>query len=367
MIGARAAVPLCAALFAAVVPAGAGARTLLVGPGRAYDRPSAAAAVARAGDTVLIAAGEYFDCARWRADGLTIAGEVSGTAGGQAGGDVTLTDLACDGKAAFVIEGNGVTIRHLGFARIRVPDDNGAGIRASGRDLTVEDSRFTNTQIGILAQSPAGGFLRVTGCRFRETGASLDASSDAGPDASLDPSPGGRVNSAIHADGFDLVRVEASDFGRARGGADMALRARRVELVDDRMEDAAAANPGQPMRGPLVMVEGGALLLQGNRIAIAAGASARPGAVLATGAASSITVRGNVMEEAGPLVPLLRNWTGQPATVEGNHVSAGGETVSDAGLDYHRLRATAAGLRDQVHAAWSAARHYAGIVWRAAD
>src|SRR4051812_885037 len=48
-------------------------RTLRVGPGRALTTPSAAAAVARNGDTVLIDAGTYAgDVATWTQDDLTL-------------------------------------------------------------------------------------------------------------------------------------------------------------------------------------------------------------------------------------------------------------------------------------------------------
>lgn len=340
----RAGLLAAAALAAALAAATAAARTLQVGPGQAYDRPSGAARDARDGDTVLIAPGDYFDCARFTADRLTIAGAP--------GGEATLTDQACDGKAALVLSGNGITIRHLGFARIRVPDDNGAGIRADGADLTVEDSRFDNTQIGILARSAAGGTLRVIGCRFRAIGATQ----------------GGRVNTAIHADGFAQVRIEASDVSDARAGAAMFLRAGAVELVGNRLSDTGGA-----MQGPLVLVDSARLRLEDNQVTLGAAAAARPGVVLATadasgdatGAADTIIVRGNLLREAGAGgVPLLRNWTGRPAVAEANSVPPGSEAVSTQGFAYHRLRASAAELRARLQALWQAARHVGGLLLR---
>jgi hypothetical protein len=50
------------------------AATLLVGPEALLKTPSAAAAIAQNGDTVVVAAGDYFDCAIWRANDLTIEG-----------------------------------------------------------------------------------------------------------------------------------------------------------------------------------------------------------------------------------------------------------------------------------------------------
>jgi hypothetical protein len=313
----------------------AAAATLEVGPGRPFAQPSAAAAVAQPGDTVSIAAGEYFDCAIWRADNLTIA-----AAPGE--GVVTITDKACAGKAAFVIEGNGVTVRNLGFARIRVPDDNGAGIRADGRDLTVQDSRFVNSQFGILAASPGGGFLRIVGCSFSEQGSSLL----------------GRVNYAVRATGYALLRIEHSSFAKARGGGHVSAAVGRTELVDDRLADE-----GGHMQGPLVTVDGGALLLEGNTVDLAAGAAARPGAVLAIGEATVIAVHGNTLRDAGSGgVPLLRNWAGIDVAAHDNTVPAGTEAVTDSGVTYHRLRAAAADMRDGLLALLHAVRHVAAAL-----
>lgn len=311
------------------------AETLQVGQGRAFERPSAAAAVAHDGDTVSIAAGDYYDCAIWRADHLTIVGE----------GTVTITDAVCQGKAAFVIPGNGVAVRNIGFARVRAPDDNGAGIRAEGRDLTVEDSRFSNTQMGVLAASPGGGALRVVNCQFSDIGSTLT----------------GRTNFAVRATGYDLVRVERSSFAHARGGADISIDGARAEIVGNRLADE-----GGHMVGPLVLIQGGALLLEGNSIDLAAGAAARPGAVLVTGDdAEALAVRGNTLRAPDGATPLVRNWSGVDAVASGNIVPDGGEAVTDSGLTWHRVRAMAARTRDAAKALLADARHAAGALLRA--
>jgi hypothetical protein len=333
LAGSRGGAPrLALLLLALAAPAVAQARVLEVGPGRQYDRPSAAAAVAEDGDTVSIAPGEYFDCAIWRADHLTIVGEP-----GEPG--AALTDAVCVGKGAFVIDGNGVTVRNLTFARIRVPDDNGAGIRGEGRDLTVQDSRFVNDQIGILGASPGGGFLRVVGCAFTEQGSSLL----------------GKINYAVRATGYDLVHIERSEFSAARGGGHVSSDAGRTELIGNRLLDE-----GKHMEGPLVVVQAGSLLLDGNMFELAAGAPERPGVVLALGEAPALAVRGNTLRGDGVgETPLLRNWTGQDATVGTNTVPAGVEVATDSGITWHRVRATAAEVRDTVFALYHRARHIA--------
>jgi pectate lyase len=121
----------------------ASARTLEVGPGKQFAQPSQAAAVAQDGDRVVIAPGQYFDCAVWRQNNLTVEGMSTQNA--------VITDKTCQGKALFVIPGSNVTVRNLTLTRARVPDGNGAGIRVEGRNLLVEQVRFVDNQNGILA------------------------------------------------------------------------------------------------------------------------------------------------------------------------------------------------------------------------
>jgi len=289
------------------------ARTLVVGPGLAFAVPSQAAREAAEGDTVTIAPGTYFDCAIWQASRLTIRGT---------GLDVVITDRACAGKAAFVIQGNDVTVSGLTFQRIRVPDGNGAGIRAEGRNLTVRDSRFVNNQVGILAG--AGGTLLITGSTFSANRGGSEEQ----------PLP------AVLAGAPDLLRIEHSVFEQARGGLHIRSSAQRTDLVDNHLSDE-----GGGMTGPLVLIDGGIVTLTGNTIDLAPEAAPRPGAVLVRGDADAIAVRGNTLIEPKGDVPLLRNWSGAGATQGGNDVPPNVAAVSDDGAMYHRLRSRAADLR----------------------
>jgi hypothetical protein len=307
---------LIAALLAAAT-GGAAARDLQVGPGQQYAAPSAAAAVAQDGDTVSIAPGVYYDCAQWHANRLTIAATGPG---------VQLTDTACAGKAAFVISGNGVRVRGLSFARIRVIDANGAGIRSEGRDLTVEDSVFINNQVGILAGNQ-GGFLRIARCTFSANGARWDD----------------RQTHAVAAGALDLLRIEDSSFSQARGGDHIVSAALRTELIGNRLTDEGGA-----MSGPLVSIGGGVIVVDHNTVDLHAGSADRPGAVLVTGAATAITVTANTLMEPAGDVPLLRNWTGLEATENGNVVPANAAAVLDSGALYHRLRSRLGTLRSEV-------------------
>jgi hypothetical protein len=325
-----------AALLAAVASGFGGpvaARTLDVGPGLTYASLSEAAAAAADGDTVTIAPGIYFDCAMWRANGLTIAGT---------GPDVQITDKSCAGKAAFVVQGNGVTIRGLSFMRIRVPDGNGAGIRAEGRDLTVEDSRFVNNQVAILAGG-GGGSLRISGCTFTGNGAGT----------------GGHPLAAVLAGPIGLLSVSHSVFEDARSGGHVASSALRTELLDNRL-----SGEGAGMTEPLVSVSGGVVVLDGNTVALPSGAADRPGAVLVLGDAEAVEVSGNTFIEPVGNVPLVRNWGGVAANANGNTVPDGVEAVSESGAAYHRLRARMATLRSSARDAAGFARHEAAVAAR---
>ena|SRR5689334_4435350 len=117
------------------------------------------------------------------------------------------------------------------------------------------------------------------------------------------------------------------------------------------------------MRGPLVSIEGGIVILNGNPVDLAPNAAARPGAMPVRGAAEAITLGGNTPVEPAGDVPLLRNWTGVDVTEAGNSVPAGTVAVANSGTTYHRLRNRAEALRTAARDAVGAARHQ-GRTWR---
>ncbi len=146
-------------LFSSAV---AQARTLDVGAAQEFKLPSAAAAAARDGDHIAIQPGEYFDCAVWPAKQLVIEGVGDP-------GKVVITDKACQGKALFVTVGDGITVRNLTLTRARVPDGNGAGIRAEGKNLVVDNVHFINDQNGILSGT-SGGSIIIRNSLFERNG-----------------------------------------------------------------------------------------------------------------------------------------------------------------------------------------------------
>jgi hypothetical protein len=204
----RLAAALVAAGLAACGLSGpARAATLEVGAGKTYPAPSQAAAAAHDGDRIVIAAGSYFDCAVWRANDLTIEG---------AGPDATvITDKTCNGKALFITQGSNITIRNLTLTRARVPDFNGAGIRAEGGDLTIEHVEFVNNQNGILAGNLPGRKIIVRDSAFIRNGTC----------------EGSGCAHGLYVGSLALLRVERTKFFGTKQGHNIKSRAQRTEVI----------------------------------------------------------------------------------------------------------------------------------------
>lgn len=157
-------VPAVAILAAALHPLAAA--ELRVGPGQKYPKPSDAAAAARDGDTVTIAPGVYAgDVCHWRANNLTLRGAGAGKTLIEAAGKI------CEGKAIWIIGGDGTVVEGVAFAGAACPDKNGAGIRLEGRNLTVRGCLFRDNENGILTGPSPDGDLLVEDCEFTGNGA----------------------------------------------------------------------------------------------------------------------------------------------------------------------------------------------------
>jgi hypothetical protein len=143
---------------------------LQVGPGHELKAPSAAAKIARDGDTIEIEAGLYAgDAAVWTQNGLTIRA-VGGRAHLRADG------VHVEGKGLWVIKGTGTTIEGIEFSGARVPHRNGAGIRLEGRGLTVRNCHFHDNENGILTGEDLQSDVVVEHSEFARNGAGDGAS-----------------------------------------------------------------------------------------------------------------------------------------------------------------------------------------------
>jgi hypothetical protein len=215
----------------------AGARTLEVGIGKTYSLPSQAAAAAQNGDHVFINAGRYVDCAVWRQDDLVIEGAPDGI--------TTISGPACQGKALFIISGNNVTVRNVVLTGVRVPDGNGAGIRAEGRNLLVERVRFIENENGILTGNQSQGALIVRSSEFTGNGS-----------CERDCAHG------IYAGRLALLRVEDSVFRETQAGHHIKSRASHTEILRNDISDGSQGTASYLIDAP----NGGNILIQNNRM-----------------------------------------------------------------------------------------------------
>jgi len=141
-----------------------GAATLQVGPDKPFQAPCAAIAVAATGDVIEIDAGLYRrDVCVIRRDNLTLRG-VNGRA------HLEAEDASAQGKAIWVIHANDVVVENIEFSGASVPDQNGAGIRAEGMNLTVRNCYFHDNQDGILESNVAGSNILIEFSEFDHNG-----------------------------------------------------------------------------------------------------------------------------------------------------------------------------------------------------
>jgi hypothetical protein len=289
-----------------------GPRTLIVGDEHPLQLPSAAAATAADGDTVEIEAGTYADCAVWRASRLTIVG---------LGAGAVLAGKTCAGKGIFVIAGDDVTVRNLTFSGAKVSDGNGAGIRAEGRNLTVEDSRFLNNEDGILTGAKPQSSLVVRNSAFVGNGVCNPACSH-----------------GIYAGNIAHLRVEHSTFFETKEGHHIKSRALDTELFENTIRDGAKGTASYLVELP----NGGTLIMKKNTLEKGPQSQNNTAAV-AIGAegnlhpSSHLIIEGNSFtNDMAMKTAFVKNLAPTPALLEGNIYEGrvvpllGNGTVKDA-------------------------------------
>jgi hypothetical protein len=291
------------------------AKTLLVGADREFASPSEAAKVATDGDTVAIDSGEYFDCAVWRANGLIVEGSAA---------EVIITDKTCDGKALFVIAGNDITIRNVTFARARVPDGNGAGIRAEGVNLRIEHSRFLNNESGVLVNPSSSSIVTIRDSEFIGNGRCA----------------AGRCAHALAVGVIALLHVENSKLTGTKAGHHIVSRAVRSELIGNEIADGADGTSSY-----LVDIPNGGSLAMTSNVLEKGPKSSNPATAIMLGDESPLApnstfdIFGNrFSNDTGGATILVRNWTGAEVKAEGNVLGTGTTVVSSDGYFLHRLR-----------------------------
>jgi hypothetical protein len=287
----------------------AGAATLEVGPNKPMKMPSEAAAAAQDGDHILIAPGEYFDCAVWKANKLVIEGTGKPE-------EVVITDKACGGKALFLTDGEDITIRNLTLTRARVPDGNGAGIRMEASNLTVERVHFVNNQNGILTNIDVKGSLIVRDSEFIRNGSCAN-----------------NCAHGIYANNLDLLHVERSKFFETREAHHIKSRARRTEVIDCDLQDGPNGTSSYQIEAP----NGGSVVARGNTIQKGPKSENHTGAIVIgmegiTQPTREIIVENNSFRvDGGYPAFLVVNMTATEAMLKGNKLSGSAKALRGDG------------------------------------
>jgi len=164
--------------------------------------------------TILIAPGVYHQCTIQAGGVITFKAVQPGTA--------IFDGTACEGKAAFVLRGQGSTVDGLVFRNLRVADGNGAGIRTEMGNLTVTNSMFLDSQEGILGGEPNGQRIVIDRSTFAGLG-----QCDQSPDCAH----------SIYLANQGSVTVTNSRFERGRGGHYVKLRVPNVTIADNSFDD----------------------------------------------------------------------------------------------------------------------------------
>ena len=280
---------------AAVCSSGVSAEVLLVGPQRNLHAPSDAAAVARDGDIVRIDPGEYVDCAIWRANQLVLEAP---------SGEAHMRDRACNGKAIWVISGADVTVANIAFSGARVADQNGAGIRAEGRNLTVRHARFVDNENGILAAPVAGSTISIEGSTFERNGTCA-----------------ANCAHGIYVNAIARLKIVSSTFREQRAGHHIKSAALALEVSGSTIEDG----PDGTASYLIDITSGGEVVIADNDMQKGPNSENWGTAIHIAGEGSSrdatYRISQNRFRSDNPHeVAFVRNQTAVPAVLEGNQL-----------------------------------------------
>jgi Right handed beta helix region len=295
------------------------AEVLLVGPQRNLQAPSDAAAIAKDGDVVRIDPGDYVDCAIWRASGLVLEAP---------DGAAHVRDRACGEKAIWVIAGDDVTVDNITFSGARAPDQNGAGIRAEGRNLTIRDSRFFDNENGILAASVDGSTITIESSRFERNGKCA-----------------ANCAHGVYVNKIDRLRIVGSTFREQHVGHHIKSGALALELIGSTIEDG----PDGTASYLIDVIAGGEVMIADNVMQKGPKSENRSTAIHIAGgevtpSAPAYRITGNrFRSDSPPEVAFVRNRSSVPAVLEANRVE--GNVVSLLGpgtVDGHQPVATVA-------------------------
>jgi hypothetical protein len=285
----------------------AAAEVLEVGPERSLQVPSEAAALAKDGDIVRIDPGDYVDCAVWHASGLVLEAPE---------GAAHVRDRACADKAIWVIAGDDVTVDNITFSGARVADQNGAGIRAEGRNLTVRHARFYDNENGILAGNREGSTILIERSTFERNGKCA-----------------ANCAHGIYVNRIDRLKIIGSTFREQRSGHHVKSGALALEVSGSRIEDGPDGTASY-----LIDIVGGADVLIADNVMAKGPKSENWGTAIHISSKSSppdgpgYRISGNRFRSGtSERVAFVRNRTVIPAVLEGNRLEGNVEPLVGPG------------------------------------
>jgi len=164
--------------------------------------------------TILISPGTYHQCTVQAGGVITFKAVQPGTA--------IFDGTTCEGKAAFVLRGQGSTVDGLVFRNMRVPDGNGAGVRTEMGNLTVTNSMFMDSQEGILGGEPVNQKIVIDHSTFTGLG-----QCDETPDCAH----------SIYLANKGSVSITNSRFERGTGGHYVKLRVPNISIANNSFDD----------------------------------------------------------------------------------------------------------------------------------
>ncbi|WP_447760569.1 right-handed parallel beta-helix repeat-containing protein [Sphingopyxis panaciterrae] len=200
----------------APLPAQSGSGPYVVAEsGRAFGRlQDAVDAIGEGGGTIRVASGYHRDCA------IQTAGRIAFVAAEP--GRAIFDGVACEGKAALVLRGDGAKVDGIVFQNMRVPDGNGAGIRLEKSNLDVVNSLFRSSEEGILTADDAQATLTIDRSTFSRLGRCDRGLSCA---------------HSVYTGIYGRVVVTRSRFEKGTGGHYMKTRAVQVDISDNSFDD----------------------------------------------------------------------------------------------------------------------------------
>ncbi|PTS89939.1 hypothetical protein DBR17_02410 [Sphingomonas sp. HMWF008] len=254
--------------------------------------------------TILIAPGVYHQCTVQAGGVITFKAIQPGTA--------IFDGTTCEGKAAFVLRGQGSTVDGLVFRGMRVGDGNGAGIRTEIGDLVVRNSMFLDSQEGILGGHPSGQKITIDHSTFAGLG-------------QCDESPS--CSHSIYLSNQGAVTITNSRFERGTGGHYVKLRVPRVTIADNSFDDTK----GRKTNYMIDLPEGGTGLITRNTFVQGAGKENHSGLIVVsaeakTYRATGLRVEGNdaTLAPNAPTNPaFVANMSGDQLAVGANRLGPG--------------------------------------------